>query len=176
MHAKSLQLCLTLWPHGLWPVRLLGPWILQARILEWVCQALLQGIFPTRGSNPLPFPALGGRFFTTSATREALQASTLQVISCCSECILLFSKTFSLLMWTTLFFFPLSLYWICYSIASVFMFCFFGPGACGILTHWPGIYPTSPVLKGEVLTTGLPEKSLGCILNYFWVKILALGK
>ena len=26
--------------------------ILQARILEWVCHALLQGIFPTQGSNP----------------------------------------------------------------------------------------------------------------------------
>ena len=26
--------------------------ILQTRILEWVCHALLQGIFPTQGSNP----------------------------------------------------------------------------------------------------------------------------
>ena len=26
--------------------------ILQARILEWVCYLLLQGIFPTQGSNP----------------------------------------------------------------------------------------------------------------------------
>ena len=26
--------------------------ILQARILEWVCHALLQGIFPTQGRNP----------------------------------------------------------------------------------------------------------------------------
>jgi len=26
--------------------------ILQARILEWVCLSLLQGIFPTQGSNP----------------------------------------------------------------------------------------------------------------------------
>ena len=26
--------------------------ILQARILEWVCHALLQGIFPTQGLNP----------------------------------------------------------------------------------------------------------------------------
>ena len=26
MHAKSLQLCLTLWLHGLWPARLLCPW------------------------------------------------------------------------------------------------------------------------------------------------------
>ena len=28
--------------------------IFQARILEWVCHFLLQGIFPTQGSNPHP--------------------------------------------------------------------------------------------------------------------------
>ena len=35
--------------------------------------ALLQGVFPTQGENPpsLASPALAGRFFTTSATREA---------------------------------------------------------------------------------------------------------
>ena len=33
--------------------------------------ALLQGIFPTQGSNPLMSPALPGRFFTTGATWEA---------------------------------------------------------------------------------------------------------
>ena len=37
------------------------------------CHALLQGIFPTLGSNPrlLTSPALAGGFFTTSATWEA---------------------------------------------------------------------------------------------------------
>ena len=36
------------------------------------CHALLQGIFPTQGSNlQLMSPALVGRFFTTSATWEA---------------------------------------------------------------------------------------------------------
>ena len=29
--------------------------ILQARILKWVSRFLLQGIFPTQGSNPHPF-------------------------------------------------------------------------------------------------------------------------
>ena len=62
-----------------------------------------------------------------------------------------------------------SLYWICYSIVSVFwVFFFFGPVACGILVTptppyptsphltppHPGIEPTPPALKGEVLTTG----------------------
>ena len=28
--------------------------ILQTRILEWVSYSLLQGVFPTKGSNPLP--------------------------------------------------------------------------------------------------------------------------
>ena len=39
--------------------------------------ALLQGIFLTQGSNPSPTsPALAGRFFTTSATWEALVTFT----------------------------------------------------------------------------------------------------
>ena len=44
--------------------------ILQARILEWVCHAFLQGIILTQGSKVClsMSPALGGRFFTTSAT------------------------------------------------------------------------------------------------------------
>ena len=45
------------------------------------CHALLQGIFPTQGSNSsLLRPALAGRFFTTSATREALS------VGCCYCC------------------------------------------------------------------------------------------
>ena len=32
--------------------------LLQARILEWVSRFLLQGIFPTQGSNPHPFRLL----------------------------------------------------------------------------------------------------------------------
>ena len=43
----------SLWPHGLYPARLLHPWISQAKILEWVAShSLLQGIFLTHGSNP----------------------------------------------------------------------------------------------------------------------------
>ena len=40
------------------------------------------------------------------------------------------------------------------------MFWFFGHEACGILAFQPGIEPTPPTLKGEVLTTGPPGKSL----------------
>ena len=72
MHAKPLQLCLTLCDpmncslsgssvHG----------ILQARILDWVPCPPLE-IFPTQGSNPILMSfALASRFFTTSATWEA---------------------------------------------------------------------------------------------------------
>ena len=72
--AELLQSCPTLQPFdcSLPGVSVHG--ILQARILEWVCHFLLQGIFLTQGSNPvsLKSPALAGRLFTTSATREAL--------------------------------------------------------------------------------------------------------
>ena len=42
------------------------------------CRAFLQGIFPTQRSNPyLMSPALAGRFFTMSATCDALFNNTL---------------------------------------------------------------------------------------------------
>ena len=64
-------------------------------------------------------------------------------------------------------FFFLSLYWICYYTASVLCFGFFGREACGILAPRPGTEPTLPALEGEVLTTGLPGKSL-----YFFISKL----
>ena len=52
-----------------------------------------------------------------------------------------------------------SLYWICYSIASVLCFGFFGCMACGILVPQPGIKLASPALEGRVSTTGMMGKS-----------------
>ena len=40
------------------------------------------------------------------------------------------------------------------------MFSFFGHEAYGILAAWPGFEPTPSALEDEVLTTGLPGKSL----------------
>ena len=40
------------------------------------------------------------------------------------------------------------------------MFWVFGHEAYGILAPRPGIEPAHPALEGEVLTTGLPGKSL----------------
>ena len=54
-------------------IRLLCPWNSPGKNTGVGCQALLQGIFPTQGSNPHLFmsPALPGGFFTASATWEA---------------------------------------------------------------------------------------------------------
>ena len=70
--AKSLQLCLTLQPHGLWPAKLLCPWDSLGKNTGMGCHALLQGTLPNPGTEPksLMPPALGGRFFTTNATCE----------------------------------------------------------------------------------------------------------
>ena len=61
-------------PFGLLPARLLCPWILQARILEWVAIYSSRGSFLIQGLNPhllSASPALAGGFFTTWATWEA---------------------------------------------------------------------------------------------------------
>ena len=47
------------------------------------------------------------------------------------------------------------------------MFQIFCLKACGILAPQPGIDPTPPTLESEVLTSGLPWKSLAYILDVF---------
>ena len=47
----------------------------------------------------------------------------------------------------------------------LFRFWFFGFEACGILAAWPGIKLTPPALEDEILTAGLPGKSLNFILD-----------
>ena len=51
MHAKSLQSCLTVWLHGRQPTRLLYPQDSPGKNTGVGCHALLQGTFPTQGSN-----------------------------------------------------------------------------------------------------------------------------
>ena len=51
-HAKLIQSCPTLLPHGLQPTRLLCPWDSPGKNTGVGCRALLQGIVPARGSNP----------------------------------------------------------------------------------------------------------------------------
>ena len=42
----------SLWPHGLWPTRLLPSWDSPGKSTGVGCHFLLQGIFLTQGSNP----------------------------------------------------------------------------------------------------------------------------
>ena len=59
-------------PLGLQPIGLFCPWDSPGKNTGVGCHALLQGIFPTQGSNlQLMSPALAGGFFTSSATWEA---------------------------------------------------------------------------------------------------------
>ena len=63
-------------------------------------------------------------------------------------------------MWTILKYF-LNLFQYCFWD----FFFFFGHKACGISAPQPEIEPENPVLEGKVLTTGLPGKSLNCLLK-----------
>ena len=59
----------SLWLHGLKPTRLLCPWDSPGKNTGVGYHPLLQGIFPTQGSNRVS--DIAGRFFTVYATREA---------------------------------------------------------------------------------------------------------
>ena len=66
---SSLVVSNSLWPHGLQPVRLLCPWDFPGKNPGVGCDSLLQGVFPTHGSNS--HLCIAGRFFTIWAIREA---------------------------------------------------------------------------------------------------------
>ena len=51
MCTRSLSHVQLLWPHGRKPTRLLCPWDFPGKNTGVGCQFLLQGIFPTQGSN-----------------------------------------------------------------------------------------------------------------------------
>ena len=77
-HAKCMLSQLSrVWLFGtLKPTRLLCPWDSPEKNTGVGCHVLLQGIFPTQGSNLCLLQLLhwAGKFFTTSATREALMS------------------------------------------------------------------------------------------------------
>ena len=68
-----VQLSDTLWPHGLWPTRLLYPWNSPARNTGVGSHSLLQGIFLTQGSS-LGLPHC--RQIIVWTTREAFMKVT----------------------------------------------------------------------------------------------------
>ena len=53
MCSVALVMSNSLQPYRLWPARLLCPWDSLGKDTGVGCHALLQGIFPTQGSNPL---------------------------------------------------------------------------------------------------------------------------
>ena len=57
------------WPHELQPSRLLCPWNSPGKNTGAGSHSLLQGIFPTQGSNQVS--CIAGRFFTIWATGKA---------------------------------------------------------------------------------------------------------
>ena len=81
VHAQSLQLCLTLCDPLEYSLSgSSGPCNFAGKNTGVSCYVLLQGIFPTQGSNPslLHLPALAGMFFTTSATWEVILCLNLR--------------------------------------------------------------------------------------------------
>ena len=74
LHAQSLQSCPTLCnPVDCSPSRLLCPWDSPGKNAGVGCQSLLQGIFPTQGSNLRLLNA--GGFFTTEPLRKPFSCS-----------------------------------------------------------------------------------------------------
>ena len=69
------RVCLAYLPRGLWPTRLLCPWVLRARILEWVAIPVPRG--SSWPSDRTQASCTVGRFFTAWAPREALEQSSL---------------------------------------------------------------------------------------------------
>ena len=51
----------SLWPHGLWPARLLHPWDFPGKNTGVGCHALLQESFPTQGRTQLSYVSCIGR-------------------------------------------------------------------------------------------------------------------
>ena len=58
------------------PARLLCPWLLPGKNTEVDCHALLQGICPTQGSNPLGVSCLAGRSFPTEPSGKPTYTDT----------------------------------------------------------------------------------------------------
>ena len=69
MHAKSLQVCLTVRAYGLQPSRFLCPWDSRGKNIGMGGCAVLSGIVPARDQpESLSLPVMAGGFSTTSPT------------------------------------------------------------------------------------------------------------
>ena len=94
MPAKSLQSHPTLRPSGLKPTRLLCLWNFPGKTTDVGCHFLLQGIFPTQGSNPrhlsllhsLPLATPGKPVGLLGTVKEKVQLKNICVAGslCCT--------------------------------------------------------------------------------------------
>ena len=100
VHAKLLQSCLTLCdPHGLQPTRFLCPWDSLGKNPAGGCHALLQGIFPTLGSN-LPLQRLlHGQVGSSPLSHQGTSSYNTQ----CDQCyeIVVKVQQIQVLLWGT---------------------------------------------------------------------------
>ena len=65
----------SLQPYGLWPARLLCPWNSPGKNTGVGCQSLLQGIFPTQGSNPAFPHSLGCKNLKENIFQPSLEVA-----------------------------------------------------------------------------------------------------
>ena len=81
-----------------------------------------------------------------------------------------------MIRWTFLEDYPYSLSQDIIFLYLSFKFWFSGREACGILVPQPGIEPTPSALEGEVLTSGLPGKSLktSLIIKHYFARKLSI--
>ena len=132
----SLQL------HGLY-----SPWNSPGQNTGVGSLSLLQGIFPTQGSNPGLLHCRWILYQLSYQGSPTLFESTVKSSFLLRICFL---------MWITFFFLTL-LNLLQYCFCFIIWFC--GHMACGVLAPQPETEPTSPALEGKVLTTGLPGSS-----------------
>ena len=144
----------SLQPHGLYPTRLLGPWDLPGKHTGVGCHFLLEGIFPTQGSNP-GFPHYRQTLYRLSHREvqdwKGKHKVTLCVCVCVCVCVWSrFSGVWLLILWTVAHQDPLSRgfsrqeYWSGLPLPPP-----------GNLSN-PGIEPLSlmsPALAGKFFTT-----------------------
>ena len=119
-------------PHGLKPTRLLLPWDFPGKSTGVGCHLLLQGIFPTQGSDRSQVPCIVGRHFDHLSHLSLVEEKggySLAVV-----CGLQTAASV---------------------IVALRLSC---SEACGILVPKPGIKPLSAALAGRFLTTGPPGK------------------
>ena len=71
----------SLWPHGLYPARVLCPWDSPGKNTGVSCHSLLQEIFPTQGSNPRLLCLLHWQAGSLSLAPPQIRSSKAQFIS-----------------------------------------------------------------------------------------------